>query len=1316
MKKIFRRSVNLLLVLSMLVTVMSGLCFTTHAAQATVEIVSFVGKNSDNLRSSELLEVQITGYEGNISDLTFTWDNQLGTYLYIYNSSNMYNIKDTAGEIELYGKSVNYEWDWDKFAFIEIEVPGESVSVKGYAWASVYGANLSNDSLKGSISVTVTDPKGNVIGSASYDKGFLNPSLNSDLKDTNYGVFEGETINIKDMLGRSSIVHIDCTACKVSSAETTSGNVTLVKKEDGNYYVTGNTSGVAEIKLSLRKENCKFHQNSGEQTIENKVYVFKMPNVSTTTTTLELTNLDPNCEYFIGNVKGTTSNGKVVFTGLTPDTTYEVTVRGDYEDDYAYAYVTGTTKPIFAATVNCYTDNVIADFIHYFDAEQNLFLKEASKNEYIPLNRTANGVYSADVDNGIYYVYYKNNDSYARVGDYQITIDNENNSLNIYTYSLKYNLDGGTMTSKGGVHYINSAVYATTEIPKKADSTFLYWVDQYGEQYKQGQLITAQITEPYVLTAVWESSVDVKVNITIDHSTDNDGYDHAAGKGDIDFRLMRIDATSSVPASDIISLTTNSCNGYDCVTGESETKYTSNTSNFEGKKDATYTISTTKSGYDLQSVNQTTQADGTIILDAVLEYEPNNFDLKFDVAMEDGIPTEFYPEGVNVKVSFWGLDANSQNPGWYTITQHQNTSLYIDLDDETGKGNGSYPVWNAWADKPGEPYYYRIEVVSYVLEDGRVVTNDDKAYKSDVTIVGEGKVPGYPEGADLAGSYFDGNAQVGIPTATISIESFDLTFNANGGKIKDDNKLTLNNQVVIPDLINYIPTREGGYRFAGWYKDINFTVKAESGKRLYENTTLYAKWNDPISVSGTITVDGFYYQDGKLVDVLDVDRARTVVVTLQVKNNNSYNNVVRINPEVAYNDIMSISSELAYDDETDGKITGNQDGTATVNYNFNNVPDMLSEGAEYRIRTAIINYETLYDNNGDKNFSDDEYTAIFDGNNADVDAHLKFSADEFVQNYEIDATLIGEGYRPQNGLTQILFQTTGTNPPNTVISQHNVEPYGENFTFGNNGVAKGSLKLWKGISNGAISNYQLKVTKIDGNEYDESLPFSIRYGATTSWNTASGTAGTLKATLVPKEYVVNLDINTTDEVGGMDNYKKTDGTGYFTTHKWSYDTPIAATPTREGFVFVGWEAEEEGIYAEQKVQASVAKEITLKAVWAEFEWVTDTDSGYFETNEGKSAVVRFLFDVETTDKLRADIEKTGIKFIKSTKIEDNLVGDLSKGNSTTFYGDIKNIPESNAGTKYYAIAYIICNGRTYWSLPIEREPAFDDLITYKNEE
>ena len=87
MSKILQKCVNVLLVLAMLLTSISGVCITAHAEETSVEIVSFVRGKVGDLRSSELLEAKVTGYDGKISDLTFTWDNQVRTYLYVYNSS-----------------------------------------------------------------------------------------------------------------------------------------------------------------------------------------------------------------------------------------------------------------------------------------------------------------------------------------------------------------------------------------------------------------------------------------------------------------------------------------------------------------------------------------------------------------------------------------------------------------------------------------------------------------------------------------------------------------------------------------------------------------------------------------------------------------------------------------------------------------------------------------------------------------------------------------------------------------------------------------------------------------------------------------------------------------------------------------------------------------------------------------------------------------------------------------------------------------------------------------------------------------------------
>ncbi len=1278
MSKNFKKLICVVMTLCMILTFVQGLCFTAQAADTSVKIVSFVRGTDEGLRSSELLEARVTGYDGNISDLTFTWDNHLRTYLYAYNSSNMYNIKDTAGEVEIAG---------DIYLFGLQLKEGESYSGKGYAWASVYGANLGFSSLWGTVTVTVTDKNGSVIGRDSYTN-FESPKLQSDLAQAKYGVFEGEEINLKDMLGRSSIVHIDCEACIVGEASTVNDDVISIKKVDKDYLVTGIKSGIANVSLSLRKDNCKFHQNSGSCEINNEIYVFKKPVTTTTTTTLTLTDIDSKCDYFIGGLSGTkTSDNKVVFTGLTPDTTYEVTVRGNYGEGYAYAYVTDTTKPVFRATVNFYTDNMLADTLEYYEISKYLFLKEQGSNEYISLTKSETGKYTADVANGIYYIYYKDAE-YNRFGDYQLTIDNRNNELNIHTYSVRYEANGGVFNGIGGVYQAGDAAYVTETVPTRAGYNFLYWTDADGNQYKSRQLLTAGISKPYILKAQWKKAIEAKVNVTINH-----GQNHAVND-DVSFRLVKIVDGVSYPTANAYTLTADNHDGYKYQSSGAVSTYSAITKKFDCEAGATYSVSCAKSGYTVKSVESTADEHGNIVLDIVLDFEPNNFDLVFNVKMDESIPSYLYPAGVNVQVTYWGYDSEHKL-GWHIIEQHKDGTAVPVGFDENGNGTGSYPVWQLWSDNIN-PYFYRVAVDSYILADGTIVTGAANAFVSEVDVVGGGDTPAHPDGSDTeyVGAFYMNGTQSGIPTATISITSYNITFNANGGKIESENTFTLKNQVVIPDTIKYVPVRDGGYVFNGWYTDEACTVKAVDGSRLTGDTILYADWKEPLSISGEITVDGFYYNDsGVKVKVFDVDRAINLVTTLQIKHNGTYNDYASVNTPLNYvNDV------------------------ATVAYNFDEIAD---SGDEYRIRAVLINYETNYDNNNDNKFAENEYVALFNqAGAAKIDAELTFKADEFEQEYRIDATPIGEGYIPSAGLTQILFQTTGSNPPNTVISQHEVEPYGEKLTFAD-GVSSGSVKLWKGISSGAMSSYQLKLINLDGEDYTFESPYSVRYGATTGWNTANNEAGILTATIVPKEYVVNFDLNADgDAVDNMESFASE--TGYFTIHKWSYDTVIKANPIREGYVFIGWEAVEEGTFnaVTQTVSGSVAKDITLRAKWAQFEWTTDIDSGYFETQEGKKSVVRFLFDVETTDELKQKITQTGIKFIKSDDIGDEVensevAGEELTGSNTTFYGDIVNISEDKAGMKYYAIAYVICDGEIFWSLPVECGPDFNDLIIYE---
>jgi len=44
--------------------------------------------------------------------------------------------------------------------------------------------------------------------------------------------------------------------------------------------------------------------------------------------------------------------------------------------------------------------------------------------------------------------------------------------------------------------------------------------------------------------------------------------------------------------------------------------------------------------------------------------------------------------------------------------------------------------------------------------------------------------------------------------------------------------------------------------------------------------------------------------------------------------------------------------------------------------------------------------------------------------------------------------------------------------------------------------------------------------------------------------------------------------------------------------------------------------------------------------------------------------------------------------------------------TSTFYGDITEVPETASGSRYYAMGYVVIDGEEYWSNPIFCEPNF----------
>ena len=131
-----KKLISLLLVLCML---FSAFCVNLTAsaqdtvapkATPTVEIVSFMRGAQSDLRSSELLEARLTGYDGNPYELTYKWESTLGTYLYVYNSHNMYYIDGTDGEVEIYNSKIDASTNMAGRTY------KDSFTGQGYCWAA----------------------------------------------------------------------------------------------------------------------------------------------------------------------------------------------------------------------------------------------------------------------------------------------------------------------------------------------------------------------------------------------------------------------------------------------------------------------------------------------------------------------------------------------------------------------------------------------------------------------------------------------------------------------------------------------------------------------------------------------------------------------------------------------------------------------------------------------------------------------------------------------------------------------------------------------------------------------------------------------------------------------------------------------------------------------------------------------------------------------------------------------------------------------------------------------------------------------------
>ena len=871
---------------------------------------------------------------------------------------------------------------------------------------------------------------------------------------------------------------------------------------------------------------------------------------------------------------------------------------------------TGTVEVILNGTYDSTTATATGqrvDITTVTNENMSLYVT-ADGAEYIPLVRQSTGVYSAELLNGTYVICYFNGTDYIQSSDQYLTINNDDRTRYIFVNSVTYDLNGGIGGPAPLTEYYPSeaAVNVSNAAPTRVGYLFTGWKDQDGNLYTGGAPLTAAIGKAYTLTAQWVDAADIYVNVTINHEDGNGHTDPSSQKDKVSFDIVFAPdhSTPYLETGDHVELSNNQHAGFSVETTTEFTKYTAiNPVAVDVVKGYLYSVVASKHNYNLTSVTTTPDASGDIHIDVVLDYAPQNRNLEFEVRVEN-VPGNLVPKAAIVKVLAWSSESNC----WKIIAQHATTEtekhpgVRVDLNGNIG--TGSYPVWvnEVMANGKVSPYGYRIVVTSIVYPDGSIieVNNDLLAdltkNKTDLYTITFGSVAGGREYGGLNGAYFANDEQNGKLEAVITTQGYNVIFDANGGTVNGFDAQKLENQYKIPGFEGYVPTRDGGYVFDGWYLDPECTIPGQAGVYLKEDVTLYAKWKEPLKIEGFLTVAGTYEQtnkDGKVTiqEIHDSDLVDTVVVILQKIHANGYTETV-----------AELTVTLDYN-QADYYFQGRKVGFAE--YSFAGIPDNLEQ---YRIQVLIPNYTSTFQNESesiDENLKLDyptynltDFVAEFGGDKvANVNVHSHFEPKEFELDYSVNAEQIGEGFRPQKAEVLVTYDASNAGvAPNKwpVISQ---------MIFGNqmigdflalqNGLASGSDFVWISHPNG-VNNYKYgmalyHIVLADGStvQFSEELPFYVEYQAP-AYYLGNAQNQELIAVLIPKTYNVKYELN-----GGV-----LSGT-YPTTHTWSFETSIAGlVPTFDGFKFDGWYLDKDfTIPAGDTIDASVAADTTLYAKW-----------------------------------------------------------------------------------------------------------------------
>lgn len=530
-RSIFNRIIAFAIILSMIFTgYVSDNSVSQAADTPTVDIVGFAQEDTDNLRSSELLMAKVSGYSGDITKLTYKWSNLGPTSgsgsslpLYMYASHNM--MDSVCGKYGLLDGG-GFDTDSNNSGIKS----GQSRKAVGAMYAAIDGRSSGSSSITEAnmtptdIRVEVYTPEGELLCSTEETVGKC-PDLQRDVDNCVFAMFEDDNKqSIKDFLAQAGIVHIQCSGCNVSGAVVQAdGHFEVV---DGGSSISPISAGYGTVSINVAKGQCRFHRGYNADAVL-RVYVFKRPAVETTSTTAIITNLDPNCDYYIGGKKAIKDGDKAIVTGLDPSTDYVVeTVASfvDTEDNNiekrAYAYSSTKTKdPEVEITTKL--DGTQKAINQILGEGTELYIKDSVGN-YTKLTEDSAGKYSVEgKKDEKYTVWFKkpSDTGYTQIKGVDFDFSKSTDPQAIDYATLAFDPDGGKLNGTSDVQKTIFCVNSKENLkacdaPTKEENNFKGWKNTASGDIVQANATLGSLSAGATFKAMWEPST-YKTTVTI---------------------------------------------------------------------------------------------------------------------------------------------------------------------------------------------------------------------------------------------------------------------------------------------------------------------------------------------------------------------------------------------------------------------------------------------------------------------------------------------------------------------------------------------------------------------------------------------------------------------------------------------------------------------------------------------------------------------------------------------------------------------------------------------------------------------------------